>query len=428
MRFIPLIKGPLKECFMSGNYGSNTLVMIMAGGQGSRLQPLTSDRAKPAVHFAGQYRIIDFVLNNFINSGYHKIKVLTQFKSDSLNRHISAAWNLSRSIGQYIDLVPAQMRTGENWYKGTADAIFQNVNLITDEKPDLVAVFGGDHVYKIDINQIVEYHYKKAAVATVSAIPVKVEEASEFGIIQVDSEGRMIGFEEKPKKPKEIPDRPGWCLASMGNYIFNSKFLVRELTSDAKTDSSHDFGKDILPKIYQDFPVYVYDFTSNRIRGESHHNHGFWRDVGTLDAFYEANMDACAIHPNFNLYNEHWLIRSYNWNMPPAKFVFAGEEDGRRGEAIDSIISTGCILSGGLVKSSVLAPGCRIHGFAEVSESILFPEVTVGRGAKVLKAIIEKGVKIPEGEEIGVDLEKDAKRFHVTPSGIVVLGKSAFKS
>ncbi len=413
---------------MNANFGANTLVMIMAGGQGSRLIPLTADRAKPAVHFAGKYRIIDFVLNNFINSGFHKIKVLTQFKSDSLNRHIPSAWQLNRSIGQYIDLVPAQMRTSEQWYQGTADAIFQNINLIVDEKPDLVAIFGGDHIYKMDVNQMIEFHMKKAALCTVSAIPVPVSEATEFGIIQVDEDGRMIGFEEKPENPKEIPGRPGWALASMGNYVFNSKFLVRELKSDAGLETSHDFGKDILPKIYQTYPVYVYDFNTNRIRGEGEHNHGYWRDVGTLDAFYEANLDACAVHPMFNFYNPHWPIRTLNWNFAPAKFVFAGDGDGRRGEATDSIISEGCILSGGIVCNSVLSPNCRIHGFAEVTDSILFPDVIVSRGVKLKRVIVEKGVVIPEKEEIGYDPVKDAARFTLTESGIVIVTKNAFKA
>jgi glucose-1-phosphate adenylyltransferase len=395
----------------------------MAGGQGSRLQPLTKDRAKPAVHVAGKYRIIDFVINNFINSGHFKIKILTQFKSDSLNRHISATWQMNQSIGQYVDLVPAQMRVDSNWYQGTADAIHQNINLITDEKPDVVAVFGGDHIYKMDVNQMIETHMKKAALATIAAIPVPIEEATEFGVIEVDHDGRMIGFEEKPENPKEIPGRPGWALASMGNYIFNSKFLVRELLADAKDDSSHDFGKDIIPKIYKDYPVYVYDFATNRIKGESEYNHGYWKDVGTLEAFYEANLDACSVHPQFNLYNPHWPIRTLNWNQPPAKFVFAGDEDGRRGQAIDSIICDGCILSGGTVRNSVLSPGVRVHGFSEVIDSVIFPDVIINRKVRLNKCIVEKGVVIPEGVEIGFDPEQDAKRYHITETGLVVVPK-----
>jgi glucose-1-phosphate adenylyltransferase len=398
--------------------------MIMAGGQGARLSPLTQDRAKPAVHFAGKYRIIDFVLNNFLNSGIFKIKILTQFKSDSLNKHVSTAWNLNRSLDQFVDLVPAQMRIGGDWYRGTADAIFQNLNLITDERPDLVAVFGGDHIYKMDINQMVDYHLEKAALATISAIPVTVDQASEFGVIEVDRDGRMIGFEEKPKTPKEMPDRPGWALASMGNYIFNSRFLVRELmASSTREATSHDFGKDIIPAIYENYPVYVYDFNTNYIKGETAGNRGYWRDVGTLDAFYEASMDICAVLPEFDLYNPFWPIRTFNWNYPPAKFVFGGDEKGRKGEATDSVISAGCIISGGHVNRCVLSPNVRIESYAEVEDSILFPNVTIGKGARIRKAIIEKGVHIPAGYEIGYDAEKDKKLFHVTESGIVVLAK-----
>ncbi len=401
------------------------LAMIMAGGQGTRLQPLTQERAKPAVHFAGKYRIIDFVLNNFVNSGIYQIKVLTQFKSDSLNRHVSSAWSLNRQLEQFVDLVPAQMRMGENWYQGTADAIYQNVNLIKDIKPDQVAVFGGDHIYKMDINQMLEFHYSKAALATVAAIPVRVEEAGDFGIIEVDDEGRMLGFEEKPTRPKSIPGRPEWALASMGNYIFNSKFLVRELLTDSQHEkSAHDFGKDILPSIFSHYPVYVYDFHTNRIPGETEASRGYWRDVGTIRAFYEANMEVVSIAPTFNLYNTKWPLRTVNWNLPPAKFIF-GEDDpqGRKGVALDSIISEGCIISGGETHHSVLSPGCRIHSHARVSDSILFPNVNVGRGAKVHRAIIEKGIHIPPYFEVGIDLEKDRERFEVTEDGLVIIPK-----
>jgi glucose-1-phosphate adenylyltransferase len=403
----------------------NLLAMILAGGQGSRLQPLTQDRAKPAVHFAGKYRIIDFVLNNFVNSGCHRIKVLTQFKSDSLNRHITTAWQLNRNLDQYVDLVPAQMRMGMNWYTGTADAIYQNVNLIRDVKPDFVAVFGGDHIYKMDVNQMLALHIRKSAVATISAIPVPIAEATEFGVVEVDEEGRMIGFEEKPARPKAMPGRPGWALASMGNYIFNSKFLVRELLSDSKLENSmHDFGRDILPSIYNNHPVYVYDFQTNVIRGELEGTAGYWRDVGNLEAFYESNMDSCSVSPPFNLYNTKWPLRTVNWNLPPAKFVFGkGDNDRRRGIAEDSIVSEGCSLSGGRAVHSVLSPGCTIHSHARVTDSILFPRVDIGRGAIIQRAIVEKGVKIPPGFQVGVDLEEDRKRFHVTDSGIVVIAK-----
>ncbi len=405
-------------------HGTKTLAMIMAGGQGNRLQPLTQDRAKPAVHYGGTYRIIDFVLNNFINSGIFKIKILTQFKSDSLNKHISAAWMLNRSLDQYVDLVPAQMRTGQEWYRGTADAIYQNVNLITDERPDLVAVFGGDHIYKMDVNQMIEYHLAKAALLTIAAIPVPVAEASEFGIIEVDSDGRMVGFEEKPKQPKEMPDRPGYCLASMGNYIFNSKFLVRELNAAAKRDGSFDFGKNIIPALYPDYPVYVYDFNTNLIRGESPKTKGYWRDVGTLDALYEANLDLCADEPEFDLYNNHWPMRTVNWNQPPAKFVCEGGETDTKSRQINSVISAGCVLKSARVVRSVLSPGVLCENNAQIEESILFPDVVVGAGAKIKRAIIEKGVKIPAGYEIGYNAEKDAKLFTISDSGIVVIPKA----
>jgi len=396
--------------------------MIMAGGQGSRLWPLTADRAKPAVHFGGKYRIIDFVLNNFVNSGIHKIKLLTQFKSDSLNRHVQTAWTLNRTLDQFVDLVPAQMRTGTDWYRGTADAIYQNVNLITDERPDLVAVFGGDHIYKMDFTQMIDFHMQKGALCTVSAFPVPIEEATEFGVIEVDEDWRMVGFEEKPARPKHMPGRPGWALCSMGNYLFHSKFMVRELLADAQKTSAHDFGKDIIPNIYMTYPVYVYDYSTNRIPGEAG---TYWRDVGTLEAFFEANMDLVKVSPEFNLYNPKWAMRTINWGAPPAKFVF-NETEGdppRRGSAFDSIVCDGCIVSGGSVDRSVLAPHCFVHSFAQVEDSILFPDVEVGRHAQVRRTIVEKGVKIPPGAKIGFDKAKDAERFHVTDSGIVVIPK-----
>ncbi len=408
---------------MSTSYGMRTLVMIMAGGQGSRLQPLTEDRAKPAVYYAGKYRIIDLVLNNFVNSGFYKVKILTQFKSDSLNRHVSTAWNLSRTLGHYVDLVPAQMRAGESWYQGTADAIRQNINLIGDEQTEFTAVFGGDHIYKMEVNQMVHFHEKMGAKVTIAAIPVPSAEATEFGVIEVDATGRMIGFEEKPAQPKEIPGRPGWSLASMGNYIWNSKFLVSELEKVVDGGSRDDFGKDILPAIYRDHPIYVYDFSQNRVPNEE--RHGFWRDVGTLESYFDTNLDACNVAPEFNLYNLAWPLRTYNWNLPPAKFVFAGHgNDGRRGEAIDSIVCEGSIVSGALVENSVLSPNVFVHSWAYVSSSIIFPDVVVGRRARVHRTIVDKGVEIPPGFSVGLDPEKDRKRgFHVTESGIVVIPK-----
>ena len=401
----------------------NVLGMIMAGGEGSRLHPLTNERAKPAVYFGGKYRIIDFVLNNFINSGIFKIKVLTQFKADSLIKHLTTGWTLNRMLGQYIDPVPAQMRTGRNWYMGTADAVFQNLNLIEDENPDYIAVFGADHIYKMDISQMLDFHRHVGAVATVAAIPKPIGEAADFGVIEVDDTGRMIGFEEKPKNPKPMPGKPAMALISMGNYIFNRKFLVRELFNDASlSGSSHDFGKDVIPKIFNDYPIYIYDFANNRIAGERPEQDNYWMDVGSLEAYFEANMTLRDVVPEINLYNEAWPIRTAPGQTPPAKFVFAGEgAEKRKGDAIDSIVSGGCILSGGHVIRSVLSRSVRIHSLAIVEDSILFPDVEISEKAHIRRTIIDRGVKIMPGDKIGFDLEADKKRFMVSDSGIVVI-------
>lgn len=403
----------------------NVLAMIMAGGQGSRLHPLTQDRAKPAVPFAGKYRIIDFVLNNFINSGIFKLKVLTQFKADSLIKHLNTGWNLNRMLGQYVDPVPAQMRTGTKWYQGTADAVFQNINLIEDENPDYVAVFGADHIYKMDVSQMLNYHRQMGAVATIAAIPKARKDATGFGIIEVDASGRMIGFEEKPADPKPMPGNPDMCLVSMGNYIFNRRFLVRELYDDAVvSESSHDFGKDVIPRIFSEFPVYVYDFSNNRIVGETERSNTYWEDVGTLDAYYRANMSMRDVIPDINLYNNAWPIRTAPGQTAPAKFVISGEgEKQRMGLAMDSIVSGDCIISGGEAHRSVLSRGVRIHHSAIVEDSILFHDVEVGEGARIKNAIIDRDVHIEPGDSIGYDLEKDRQRFTVTESGIVVLAR-----
>ncbi len=402
------------------------LVMILAGGEGTRLYPLTKERAKPAVPFGGRYRIIDFVLSNFINSGFFRLKVLTQFKSESLNRHLSLAWRLSPKLDQYIDPVPAQMRTGTDWYKGTADAIYQNLNLIKDANPDYVCVFGGDHVYKMDVRQMLNYHIKKGAELTVSAIPKAVGEASSFGIIEVDRKWRINGFEEKPKNPKPIPGRPNMALASMGNYIFNTGVLLEEVTADAKKkDSRHDFGKDIIPSIRKKRRLFAYDFASNKIPGMTFAEKGYWMDVGSLDAYWQASMDLVAVSPVFNLYNSEWPIRTYYPTCPPAKFVFADKERDRVGIATDSIVSEGCIISGGQINRSILSPQVRINSYSYVTESILMEGVNVGRHAKIKRAIIDKFVDIPQGMEIGYNGKEDKKRFYVTESGIVVVPKEA---
>ena len=403
---------------------SNVLTMIMAGGEGSRLKPLTSDRTKPAVPFGGNYRIIDFVLSNFVNSGFMKIFVLTQFKSHSLLQHMREGWRVSSGIvKQFIDPVPAQMRIGKKWHEGTADAIFQNMNLIDDEDPDQVCIFGGDHIYRMDIRQMLKFHSKRKAVLTVAAIPVPVQDAHHFGIVEVDEEWRMTGFVEKPKsEPRTIPGNPDYVLASMGNYIFERDPLVYELKRDSiDKQSAHDFGKNILPKMFPDGNVFVYDFSKNYIPGVEKEEKGYWKDVGTLDTYWEANMDLVGVHPHFNLYNKKWPVLTYIPPLPPAKFVHFS--DSRTGHAINSMISSGAIISGALVENSVVGYNVRIHSFAHVEHSVIMNNVKIGRGAKIRKTIIDKHVRIAPKAEIGYDLEADKKRFDVTENGVVVIPK-----
>ena len=405
---------------------SNVLTMIMAGGEGSRLKPLTSDRTKPAVPFGGNYRIIDFVLSNFVNSGFMKIFVLTQFKSHSLLQHMREGWRVSSGIvKQFIDPVPAQMRIGKKWYEGTADAIFQNMNLIDDEDPDQVCIFGGDHIYRMDVRQMLRFHSKRQAVLTVAAIRVPIQDAHHFGIIEVDEEWRMTGFIEKPENsPKTIPGNPDYVLASMGNYIFERGPLVEELKKDSKDKySDHDFGKNILPKMFPEGNVFVYDFSQNFIPGLEEEEKGYWKDVGTLDTFWEANMDLVGVHPHFNLYNKKWPVLTYIPPLPPAKFVHFS--DLRTGHAINSMISSGAIISGALVENSVVGYNVRIHSFAHVEHSVIMNNVSIGRGAKIRKTIIDKHVQIAAEVQIGYDLEADKKRFEVTENGVVVIPKGA---
>ncbi len=405
---------------------SNVLTMILAGGEGSRLKPLTSDRTKPAVPFGGNYRIIDFVLSNFVNSGFMKIFVLTQFKSHSLLQHMREGWRVSSGIvKQFIDPVPAQMRIGKKWYEGTADAIFQNMNLIDDEDPDQVCIFGGDHIYRMDVRQMLRFHSKRQAVLTVAAIRVPIQDAHHFGIIEVDEEWRMTGFVEKPENaPMTIPGNPDYVLASMGNYIFERGPLVDELKKDAKDkNSDHDFGKNILPKMFPAGNVFVYDFSQNFIPGLEEEEKGYWKDVGTLDTYWEANMDLVGIHPHFNLYNKKWPVLTYIPPLPPAKFVHFS--DLRTGHAINSMISSGAIISGALVENSVVGYNVRIHSFAHVEHSVIMNNVSIGRGAKIRKTIIDKHVQIASEVQIGYDLEADKKRFEVTENGVVVIPKGA---
>lgn len=405
----------------------DALVMILAGGEGKRLYPLTKDRAKPAVPFGGRYRIIDFVINNFINSGFFKIKVLTQYKSDSLNKHITRGWMLSPFLNQYIDLAPAQMRTGSDWYRGTADAIYQNIFHIIDEDPKFVCIFGGDHIYKMDVSQMLDFHKNKKADLSISAIPIPIEEASEFGIIEVDDDWRLVNFVEKPQyTPKSIPGNPNMCLASMGNYIFDKDTLLKALYKDDQIqESSHDFGKNVIPMLLNEGKnIYVYNFHDNSFPGISDAERGYWRDVGSIDAYWQANMDLLAATPELDLYSKDWPIRTFNYNYPPAKFIW--QEGDRVGMATNSMVSEGCIVSGGMLSHCVLSPKVRINSYSQVVDSILMENVEVGRYSKIRKAIIDKNVKIPPNTRIGYNCEEDVNRgFHVSPGGVTVVPKGA---
>jgi len=411
--------------FTSNFDPSQVLVMILAGGEGRRLAPLTNDRAKPAVPFGGRYRIIDIVLSNFVNSGLFRIKVLTQYKSASLEEHIARVWRLSPILDQFIEAIPAQQRTGKSWFRGSADAVYQCQHVISDERPELVCIFGGDHVYKMDIRQMLNFHVDKGAEATVAVIPIPRREASSFGVIEADENGRIIGFHEKVESPPTMAGNPDMCLASMGNYIFQTKNLLGALDADSNRDESkHDFGHDILPRMVAEGKgIYAYDFATNAVPGEDAHGRGYWRDVGELDTYWEAQMDLIQIHPQFNLYNGRWPIRTGATHDPPAKFVFRDEANARVGIATDSLVSHGCIISGGRIHKSVLSVGCRINSFSEVEESVLFENVRIGRHARLRRCIIDKDVEIPQGSEIGFDPETDRKRFHVTEGGIVVIPK-----
>jgi glucose-1-phosphate adenylyltransferase len=397
--------------------------IVLAGGEGRRLAPLTADRAKPAVPIGGRYRLIDFVLSNLVNSGFLKIKVLTQYKSDSLNAHITRGWRLPAMLDYYVDLIPAQQRTGKAWYRGSADATFQSIDIITDEDPDYVVIFGGDHMYKMDVRQMLDHHLERRADLTVAAIPVPREEAHAFGILTVDARGRIVAFDEKPADPGELPGRPGWCLASMGNYIFSTDPLFEALREDASREASeHDFGKNILPRMVGACEVYAYDFAQNEIPGQEDRERGYWRDVGTIAAYWQANMELLDVHPVFDLYNPRWPIRTWGRPLPPAKFVFADEAHARIGVATDSLVCEGCIVSGGRIDRTILGPGGRVNSFAHVEESILFDNVNVGRNARLRRVIVDKNVEIPAGVEIGYDLDADARRFSVV-DGVVVIAK-----
>jgi glucose-1-phosphate adenylyltransferase len=398
------------------------LAFVLAGGKGTRLYPLTKERAKPAVPFGGRYRIVDFVLSNLINSGIFSIYVLTQFKSQSLLQHLREGWEVTGLLkNNFIIPVPAQMRTPEeDWYRGTADAIYQNINLIEQADPHIVVIFGADHIYRMNIRQMVEFHVERRSGVTVAAIPVAKEYASEFGVIETNRDGSIADFHEKRADAPTMPTDPSRVHASMGNYIFSTELLVRELYADAKNPkSAHDFGKNILPGLIGRADLYAYDYQTNRIPGDPIGAPVYWRDVGTLDAYYEASMDLRSVSPELNLYNRQWPLRTAGYSDAPAKFVF--DEDGRRGMAIDSIVAGGSIISGGTVKCSVIGRGVKIHTGSSVEDSILFDNCDIGRHSNVRRAILDKNVKIPEGTQIGFDLEEDRKRYFVTESGIVVV-------
>ncbi len=402
----------------------STIAMILAGGEGRRLLPLTAERSKPAVPFGGRYRIVDFVLSNLVNSGVTRIKVLTQFKADSLIRHLSRGWQLSPILNQYIDATPAQMRKGRDWYRGTADAIYQNIDFIEREKADYVFVVGGDHIYKMDMRQKLAFHIKNNADLTVSALPYPREKAKEFGVIEATPDMRIRRFHEKPRDPQLMPGSSDMSFVSMGNYIFSKKALVQIIKEDAAKDTEHDFGKNIISSMLDRYNVFAYDFSNNVVPGAEERERGYWRDVGNLDQYWEASMDLVNVTPVFNLYNDKWPISCYYPPAPPAKFVFA-DIGGRAGIATDSLISEGSIISGGRVNRCVLSPHCRINSYAHVEESVLMEGVTVGRNTKIRRAIIDKHVHVPSDITIGYNRIADEKRFSVTESGITVVAKGA---
>ena len=398
------------------------LAFVLAGGKGTRLYPLTKERAKPAVPFGGRYRIVDFVLSNLVNSGIYSIYVLIQFKSQSLLQHLREGWEVSGLLkNNFIIPVPAQMRSAqEDWYRGTADAISQNINLIEQANPHVVVIFGADHIYRMNIRQMIEHHVQKRAGVSIAAIPVGKHLASEFGVIETREDGGIIGFHEKKADAPTMPGDPNRVLASMGNYVFSTDLLLEELYKDSQNEaSSHDFGKDILPSLIGRADMFAYDFQTNVIPGDPIGPPQYWRDVGTLDAYYEASMDLRAVSPELNLYNRQWPLRTASYFDAPAKFVF--DEEGRRGMATDSIIAGSSIISGGIVKCSVLGRGVRVHTGAYVESTVIFDNCDIGRHAKVRRAILDKNVKIPEGTQIGYDLNEDRKKYHVTDSGIVVI-------
>ena len=405
------------------------LGVILAGGRGERLYPLTQHRAKPAVPFGGKYRIIDFVLSNFVNSGMLSIYVLTQFKAQSLLEHLDSGWRTTDFLGEhFVTPVPAQMRSGAEWYQGTADSVYQNLYLLERHSPKLVAVFGADHIYRMNVRQMIDEHQNNSADATVAALPVKIADAHQFGVIAVDDNWRIVGFDEKPKNPKPIPGEPDYALVSMGNYLFNNEVLIDALNRDAaQALSTHDFGRDILPSLIESHRVFAYDFRKNRVpipsKGEEP---SYWRDLGTIDAYYDASMDLCSIDPSFNLYNRSWPLRSVGYADPPAKFVFDWKD--RQGMALNSIVAEGTIISGSTVRDCVIGRNVRIHSFSHIEDSVIMDWVEIGRNCRIRHAIIDKGNVIAAGTEIGYDATRDRERYTISPKGVVVLARGPRKT
>jgi glucose-1-phosphate adenylyltransferase len=402
----------------------NVFGIVLAGGEGKRLMPLTLDRAKPAVPFGGNYRLIDFALSNLVNGGFRQIVVLTQYKSHSLDRHITLTWRLSPLLGNYVTPVPAQMRRGPYWFSGSADAIYQNLNLLHDERPDYVAVFGADNIYRMDPRQMLEQHIETGAAVSVAALRAPLSQADQFGVIEAGPDGHTItAFREKPKDAVGLADAPDQVFASMGNYLFSTDALIDAVTSDAAADeSNHDMGGNIVPMLVSSGAAHVYDFSRNVVPGESERDHGYWRDVGTIDAYYDSHMDLVSVDPIFNLYNMDWPILTWHDPLPPAKFVF--DEDGRRGYAVDSMVCAGVVLSGAHARRSVLSPGVHLHSYADVDASVLMQGVDVGRSAVVRRAILDKNVRVEPGAKIGVDPDLDRERgFTVSDGGVTVVGK-----
>jgi glucose-1-phosphate adenylyltransferase len=397
----------------------NTVALILAGGRGSRLKALTDWRAKPAVPFAGKFRIVDFPLSNCINSGIRRIGVITQYKAHSLLQHLSRGWGFLRGeFNEFVELMPAQQRVEDNWYKGTADAVFQNMDILRSYEPSYVVILAGDHIYKMDYGEMLAFHASSAADMTVACLEVPVEDAKAFGVMSVDANQRVVAFHEKPENPQMLPDRPGKAMASMGIYVFNADFLFEQLIRDADdTTSSNDFGKDIIPYIVSRYRVFAHKFADSCVGSPG--AEPYWRDVGTLDAYWEANIDLTKVTPDLNLYDVNWPIWTYQAQLPPAKFVF--DDSDRRGMAVDSMVSGGCIISGAAVRRSVLFSNVNVHSFAEVTDSVILPDVEVGRNAVLNRVVVDRGTKIPEGMVVGMDRKKDEERFYVSEKGITLI-------